>query len=112
MVRRWTTGPVITLQGRIKRMREEHDQIIDASRQLSRRGFAMWGAAGLLAAGVSSLTLHRSPPMKPSQGMIAAGMAPMTGRTTTGGAGGGDAGTTASTGLVRHWGWRSARLHW
>jgi hypothetical protein len=38
-------------------MREEHDQIIDASRQLSRRGFAMWGAAGLLAAGVSTLTL-------------------------------------------------------
>jgi len=38
-------------------MREEHDQIIDASRQLSRRRFAMWGAAGLLAAGVSSLTL-------------------------------------------------------
>jgi hypothetical protein len=42
-------------------MREEHDQIIDASRQLSRRGFAMWGAAGLLAAGVSSLTLAQVP---------------------------------------------------
>jgi hypothetical protein len=38
-------------------MREEHDQIIDASRPLTRRGFALWGAAGLLVAGVSSLTL-------------------------------------------------------
>jgi len=38
-------------------MREEHDQIIDTSRLLSRRSFAMWGAAGLLATGVGSLTL-------------------------------------------------------
>jgi hypothetical protein len=83
-------------------MREEHDQIIDASRQLSRRGFAMWGAAGLLAAGVSSLTLAQVSAREAEPGDDRGGS----------GAGGGDAGTTASTGLVRHWGWRSARLHW
>ena len=38
-------------------MREEQDQIIDTSRPLSRRSFAMWGAAGLLATGIGSLTL-------------------------------------------------------
>ena len=38
-------------------MREEQDQVIDTSRPLSRRGFAMWGAAGLLATGIGSLTL-------------------------------------------------------
>ena len=38
-------------------MREEQDQIIDTSRPLSRRSFAMWGAAGLLATGIGALTL-------------------------------------------------------
>jgi hypothetical protein len=38
-------------------MREEHDQIIETDRPLTRRGFAMWGVAGLLAAGAGSLTL-------------------------------------------------------
>jgi hypothetical protein len=56
-VRRWTASSVITVIRRSKKMREEHDQIIDASRPLTRRGFAMWGAAGLLTAGVGSLTL-------------------------------------------------------
>ena len=38
-------------------MREEQDQVIDTSRPLSRRSFAMWGAAGLLATSIGSLTL-------------------------------------------------------
>jgi len=38
-------------------MREKHDKIVDAARPLSRRSFAMWGAAGLLATGIGSLTL-------------------------------------------------------
>ena len=39
------------------RTSEEQDQIIDPLRPLTRRGFARLGAAGLLAAGVGSLTL-------------------------------------------------------
>jgi hypothetical protein len=38
-------------------MREEHDQNFDPSGPLSRRSLAMWGATGLLAAGMSSLSL-------------------------------------------------------
>src|ERR671921_593562 len=68
LVRRRPASSVITVRGSLTRMREELDQVIDTSRPLSRRSFAMWGAAGLLATGIGSLTLGQVSAREPEPG--------------------------------------------